>query len=119
MNSTKLPSTICFYHYIIRTVPYEIEDNEFLFFIPAQSPLVGLISSSLDGLTTIRAFGEEQILKNEFDKNQDVYTSTLMTMKISMIGFNFTINFLSTTLVVSIILWFIFFEAGMLPFPNH
>lgn len=92
---------------------------EFLFYVfsnnlyfSARSPLVGHINSSLEGLTTIRAFGAQQILKNEFDRHQDLYTSALMTKKISIHGFGFVIEIFSTIFSLCIISWFLFFETS-------
>lgn len=78
----------------------------------ARSPLVGHINSSLEGLTTIRAFGAQQVLKNEFDRYQDLYTSASMTKKISMHVFSFAIEICSTLFYLAIISWFLFFERS-------
>lgn len=88
----------------------KIENNHFIFL--ARSPLVGHINSSLEGLTTVRAFGAQHILTNEFDKHQDLYTSALMTKKISMLGFAFAIEICSILLYMAILAWFLFFDSS-------
>lgn len=44
-------------------------DNKFIFVL-AKSPILSHISSSMNGITTIRASNAETILKYEFDKHQ-------------------------------------------------
>lgn len=80
--------------------------------LSARSPLVGHINSSLEGLTTIRAFKAEQILQNEFDKYQDLYTSAFMTVRVSMFGFGFFMDFFNSLFTVIIIARFLFFETS-------
>lgn len=78
----------------------------------ARSPLVGHINSSLEGLTTIRAFRAQQILKDEFDKHQDLYTSAFLTLRITMYGFGFFMDFVNSLFTVMIIVRFLFFEKS-------
>lgn len=45
------------------------------FFSTARSPIYSHLGASLNGLTTIRSFGAQQILIKEFDKIQDLHSS--------------------------------------------
>lgn len=78
--------------------------------------MVGHINSSLEGLTTIRAFKAETILKDEFDRHQDLYSSAFLTLRLSTTGFGFFLDVFSTIFTIVIIARFLFFEHGMLVF---
>lgn len=85
-----------------------------LIIITARSPLVGHINSSLEGLTTVRAFNAEQKLRDEFDKHQDLYSSASIMMRLSTLGFTFYMDFMSALFSIVVIGRFLFFHHGKL-----
>ncbi|XP_031342126.1 probable multidrug resistance-associated protein lethal(2)03659 [Photinus pyralis] len=57
-----------------------------------RSPVFAHMSASLEGLTTIRAFGAERILENEFDSLQDLHSAVWYTFLTSSRAFGFWLD---------------------------
>ncbi|XP_046989232.1 ATP-binding cassette sub-family C member 4-like isoform X1 [Schistocerca americana] len=75
-----------------------------------KSPVFTHLLATLQGLTTIRAFGAESVLREEFDKHQDLHTSAWHMYLTTSQTFGFTLDVMSTVYMAFIAFSFLFLE---------
>ncbi|XP_034942268.1 probable multidrug resistance-associated protein lethal(2)03659 isoform X2 [Chelonus insularis] len=93
---------IAFIFYCIRKVYLKTSKNIKRLEGMMRSPVFTHLNASINGLTTIRAYGAQQILKFEFDKFQDVHTSSWYMFIATSTAFGFSLDifcFIFTTIV--------------------
>ncbi|CAH0564202.1 unnamed protein product [Brassicogethes aeneus] len=78
----------------------------------SRSPLVGHLNASLEGITTIRAYKAQNVLKDEFDSHQDIFTSAKYTSICMKRAFGFYMDLFSATFITLIILRFMIVDTG-------
>lgn len=82
----------------------------------ARSPIYTHLSASLQGLTTIRAFGAQEILTYEFDKYQDAYTSAYYLFLTANRTFGFWLDFHCVIYTALVTISILFIQNGMYKF---
>ncbi|KAK9884044.1 hypothetical protein WA026_004979 [Henosepilachna vigintioctopunctata] len=68
-----------------------------------RSPVVGHLNASLEGIATIRAWKNYEILKDEFDFHQDLYTSAHHTLVTFTQGFALILKMISSIFMAIIV----------------
>lgn len=77
-------------------------EKELVFILSARSPVFTHLNATLQGLTTIRAYGAQDILRREFDKHQDLHSSAWYMYIAASSAFGFVLDiccFVFTALV--------------------
>ena len=77
-----------------------------------RSPVFGHLNASLQGLTTIRAFGAEQILEKEFDNHQDLHSSSFYTFISISTAFGYFLDLFCVLYITTVTFSFLFFDTG-------
>ncbi|CAG9814463.1 unnamed protein product [Phaedon cochleariae] len=78
-----------------------------------RSPVFTHLKATIEGLTTIRAFGAEAILRDEFDKHQDTHTSAWYMFIISSSAFGFYLDSFCAGFIAFITFSFLVFEDSL------
>lgn len=74
--------------------------------------MVGHINSSLEGLTTIRAYKMEKQLIDEFDRHQDLFTSAHYMWQCTTSAFGCAMDFFCAIFICCIVLSLVLFDTG-------
>ena len=74
--------------------------------------MVGHLNATLEGLSTIRASGTESILKKEFDRHQDLHTSTIYMEQSASRFFAYALDLLCNFFIAVIIIRFLVYDKG-------
>ncbi|KAG5875549.1 hypothetical protein JTB14_025763 [Gonioctena quinquepunctata] len=77
----------------------------------ARSPMIGHLNSTLEGVTTIRSYGAENILREEFDKHQDLHTSAHFMSICSLRAFSFFMDIVCSLFTVLVVLKFVIWDT--------
>ena len=80
----------------------------------AKSPIFSQLSTSLQGLATIRVFGAQQMLEEEFDQLQDVHTSTWFAFISTTRWFGLWLDWIVTAYMACIVYSFLLFSTDLL-----
>jgi ATP-binding cassette subfamily C (CFTR/MRP) protein 4 len=78
----------------------------------AQSPVIGHLNATVEGLTTIRASKAEQVLIDEFDRHQDLHASACYMFQCSMKAFTTALGTVCELFESVIVTRFLVFANG-------
>lgn len=81
-----------------------------------RSPVFSHISASLQGLTTVRAYGAQEILGKEFDNYQDQHSSAWYMVIACSRTFAFYLDLICVLYIAVVTLSFLVFESGKFTF---
>ena len=77
----------------------------------SKAPIFSQLSSTLDGLSTVRALNGENNLIEEFDNKQDVHSSIFYTFHSSMRWFQIGLDFIGLAFLAICVLNFLFING--------
>ncbi|KAK4880306.1 hypothetical protein RN001_008452 [Aquatica leii] len=77
-----------------------------------RSPVFAHLNASLQGLTTIRAFGAQSILEKEFDNHQDVHSSSYYTYISISTAFGYFLDLCCVMYIGTVTTSFLFIDTG-------
>ncbi|KAF5277747.1 hypothetical protein FQR65_LT03727 [Abscondita terminalis] len=77
-----------------------------------RSPVFAHLNASIQGLTTIRAFGAQSILEKEFDNHQDVHSSSYYTYISISTAFGYFLDLCCVMYIATVTTSFLFIDTG-------
>lgn len=109
-NIKRMEGTSKYIHNIINSKSINEEGKRTL--LLARSPVFSHLSASLQGLTTIRAFGAQDILKDEFDKHQNLHSAVYYMFLAANRTFGFWLDFHCVVYIGLVTVSLLFIQQG-------
>ncbi|KAM3966803.1 ATP-binding cassette subfamily C member 4-like [Aphomia sociella] len=79
----------------------------------SRSPVFSHVSASMAGLSTVRAFGAQEMLQRQFDDKQDVHTAAWYLTLVSNTAFAIWLSLISAFYVIVASYTFLFLDNGL------
>lgn len=83
-----------------------------LFVLAAKSPVFTHLATTLTGLSTVRAFNAEKILRYEFDLHQDTHSACWYMFLATSGAFAFSLEILCLLFVCCIVLYYVVIDTN-------
>lgn len=87
------------------------DNNYYLSFLTAKSPVFTHLGATLNGLSTVRAFKAEKILQKEFDNHQDTHSACWYMFLATSSAFGLSLDIMCLLFMVFIIYFFMLFDT--------
>uniref|UniRef100_A0A146LYI9 Cystic fibrosis transmembrane conductance regulator n=6 Tax=Lygus hesperus TaxID=30085 RepID=A0A146LYI9_LYGHE len=108
-----IPTTVCFvFFYFFRHFYLSTSRSVKRLEGTTRSPVFSHLNASVQGLTTIRAFGAQEILIKEFDNHQDLHSSAWYLFIASSRAFGFWLDIVCFIYIALVTLSFLLFADG-------
>lgn len=79
----------------------------------AKSPAFTHLAATLSGLSTVRAFNAETLLRNEFDYHQDTHSACWFMFIATGSAFGFLLDVMCLIFLACIIFFYMLFDTGV------
>lgn len=87
-----------------------------VFRFAARSPMIGYMNATLEGLTTARAYEKQTLLIDEFDRHQDLCTSSYYMVQCTTRAFALAIDIICNMFIAAVVTKFVLFDHGKTAF---
>lgn len=81
--------------------------------------MIGYMNATLEGLTTARAYEKQTLLIDEFDRHQDLCTSTYFMVQCTNRAFGLLVDLICSMFIAAIVLKFALFDHGKFHFISY
>lgn len=69
-------------------------------------------AATINGLSSVRAYKVEEMLKKQFDSRQDAYSACWLTYATTLSAFSFFIDILCLIFISCVIFYYMLFDTG-------
>lgn len=87
--------------------------TDFHSIFPAKSPVFTHLAATLNGLSTIRAYNAEKILRMEFDNHQDTHSACWYMFLATSSAFGLILDIMCLIFTFCIIFYYMIFDTGV------
>lgn len=90
----------------------KMHNDIFFLMILAKSPAFTHLGATLSGLSTVRAFNAEHLLRNEFDNHQDTHSACWFMFIATGSAFGFSLDIMCWLFICFIVSFYMLLDTG-------